>query len=466
MERADAVLAQARQAGADLARVDRKEARALSPQRPSLTRVPLRAMRRAKFGANDTEEGFLISRRAMRVCGMLFGLFALCATTAAVLIHNELALRDTEVALGSVRLLKEKRMSFEGRARYIDEMRGAHARMFKVLLVMQRHLRQEARAQSVLGDTHEQLRKLASQHQDRVKGLLAGMGHMHDAKVTARLKNVTASFQEPVAQIMRMAQRGLRDGDKQARKRLGRATQHILNDLKSAAEDEMAQEAEIHGMAQHDAVVGSWDRQRRRNSAKRPRSQDEADIEDMMLALETRLKRVDPAHLLDAADAQHGEELIKQVAAARLMDTGASKPTAAENTAFIAMRGMLSAANVALPGGANVPGSDAEDLVLTKFEELVYNSRFAILRAPVLKMLAAWHSGDISTIKFLLSLEQLVEKHNVSIETLLAAEDLDGKAKASGGGVNKGATATEQQSGRESERERQAAEHALLTTGW
>ena len=176
----------------------------------------------------------------------------------------------------------------------------------------------------------------------------------------------------------------------------------------------MAQEAEIHAMAQNDAVVGSWDRQRRRKSAKRPRSQDEADIEDMMLALEARLKRVDPAHLLDAKDAQHGEMLIKQIMTARSKDSGTSK-----RIALIAMRGMLSAANVALPVGADAPGTDAEDLVLAKFEELVYNSRFATLRAPVLEMLAAWHSGDISTIKFLLSLEQLVEKHDISSKLCL-----------------------------------------------
>ena len=418
------------------------------------------AMRRAKFGANDTEEGYLISSRAMRVCCMLFGLFSLCAAAAAVLIHNQLALRDTEVALGRVQLLKEKRMSFSTRLRFTNETRSAHARMFKVLLVMQRHLRQEAQAQSILRDAHDQLRKLTTQHQDRVKKLLAGLERTQDAKMAARLKNATASFQGPVAQIMRMVQRGLHNGDNQARKRLGRATQHILSDLKSAAEDEMAQEAEIHAMAQHDAVVGSWDRQRRRKSAKRPRSQDEADIEDMMLALEARLKRVDPAHLLDAKDAQHGEMLIKQIMTARSKDSGTSK-----RIALIAMRGMLSAANVALPVGADAPGTDAEDLILAKFEELVYNSRFATLRAPVLEMLAAWHSGDISTTKFLLSLEQLVEKHDVSLETLLAAEQLDdGEAKASDNGADKVELATKQQKGLE--REREAAEHALLTTGW
>ena len=63
---------------------------------------------------------------------------------------------------------------------------------------MQRHLRQEAQAQSVLRDTHDQLRKLTTQHQDRVKKLLASMGR---TQTTARLENITASFQGPVAQI-------------------------------------------------------------------------------------------------------------------------------------------------------------------------------------------------------------------------------------------------------------------------
>ena len=112
---------------------------------PSFTSPPSLVREMHAGGFKRHGDTAYVSGGLLKATCLLLGLMAFCTGIGGLIIHTKLVSTDADVALSNVALFKEKRMSFVGRELFETSERKSRARLLKVLLMLQGHLRSEVK---------------------------------------------------------------------------------------------------------------------------------------------------------------------------------------------------------------------------------------------------------------------------------------------------------------------------------
>lgn len=383
---------------------------------------------------------------ALKALCMLLGLMLFCGSIGGVIVHQKLVSGDTEVALSRMALFKEKRMSFAGRELFEVSERKSRARLVKVLLSMQAHLRGEVALQARLRHSGVQLKQLLATHAESVKAMEHETNpytHPDLLGVGLPLVKATAGFHAAVARVSDMAGRGLEQDAATARYRLGNATAQIMAELQSEAEQEAAEKAARGARARGaDPLAAQWEKDAaRQGKGGRARTGDERDVDSMIEAFEARLRAMRGPYL-PAAKIEEGAALL-----ARVHDEGTTDVALLER-AFTRVVELMD--EVGHAHDANLESQ----VFVEQFEELLHLSRFWPVRNEMMLHLQGWHAGKVTSTMLMLHIEKLI-----------AADQLDVGWLDGGGSAAAQPAAKKKDDGAKAHAEAKIQE-AVLGLGW
>jgi hypothetical protein len=266
-----------------------------------------------------------------------------------------------------------------------------HAKLVKVLSLMQAHLERETRDKNIMEVSKSHLQDAVAAHSKAMSALVARVNMPDD--LVEPLESATATLHTTVHTVMNFAAGQIVEDTKNAEKRLAGMTQTILDDLKAQVAQDEKDLADEARRRKEDPDYKGFEEDF--NSEDHPISGAEKELHQIVLDFKQKMETMDPPTLTED-NLKSGAGVLSQYRDGSLEYEPAQQK----------MRDMM------IGGGWKIDDSKGDDSSL-QFAEFLRQAAFRSSRAEVVAKLAEWEAGKLSDAMAMLDIEKAVNAGKV-----------------------------------------------------